>query len=236
MTISVDFGSAPGGTVGYQFFDATGLLGSRVTTGISNPRVGIYYKASVTPDAGAIGVYWDDGTINATEVFETNPQPADVYSFQSSAITSGAFASGAIHATAVDTGAIRSDCFASGAINGAAVASDALSNVTAWTVAITGNITGSLSGSVGSVTGNIGGTLTSSERNAIADAMLNRDMSAVSDTNSRSPLNALRFVRNKWSVSGTTLTVTKEDDATSAWTSTVTTSAGADPITGNDPA
>jgi len=152
MNISVDFGSAPGGTVGYQFFDATGLLGSRVTTGISNPRVGIYYKASVTPDAGAIGVYWDDGTINATEVFETNPQPADVYSFQSSAITSGAFASGAIHATAIDTGAIRADVFAADAIDGNAVAADALSAITAWTV----NITGSLSGAVGSVTGSVG--------------------------------------------------------------------------------
>lgn len=68
-----------------------------------------------------------------------------------------------------------------------------------------------------------------------ADALLNRDMSAVSDTNARSPLNALRFIRNKWSISGTTLTVTKEDDATSAWTATVSTSAGADPVVGNDP-
>jgi hypothetical protein len=69
-----------------------------------------------------------------------------------------------------------------------------------------------------------------------ADALLNRDMSAVSDTNSRSPLNALRHIRNKWSVSGTTLTVTKEDDTTTAWTSALSTSPGADPITGSDPA
>ena len=69
-----------------------------------------------------------------------------------------------------------------------------------------------------------------------ADALLNRDMSAVSDTNSRSPLNALRHIRNKWSISGTTLTVTKEDDTTSAWTSTLSTNASADPITGSDPA
>lgn len=68
-----------------------------------------------------------------------------------------------------------------------------------------------------------------------ADALLNRDMSAVSDTNARSPLNALRFLRNKWSISGTTLTVTKENDSTSAWTATVTASPGADPISGNDP-
>lgn len=69
-----------------------------------------------------------------------------------------------------------------------------------------------------------------------ADALLNRDMSAVSDTNARSPLNALRFLRNKWSVAGTTLTVTEEDDTTAAWTATVTADSGADPITGSDPA
>lgn len=68
-----------------------------------------------------------------------------------------------------------------------------------------------------------------------ADALLNRDMSAVSDTNARSPLNALRFLRNKWSISGTTLTVTKEDDTTSGWTAVVTAAPGADPISGNDP-
>jgi hypothetical protein len=69
-----------------------------------------------------------------------------------------------------------------------------------------------------------------------ADALLNRDMSAVSDTNARSPLNALRFLRNKWSISGTALTVTKENDSTAAWTAVVTAAPGADPISGNDPA
>lgn len=69
-----------------------------------------------------------------------------------------------------------------------------------------------------------------------ADALLNRDMSAVTDSNSRSPLNALRFLRNNWSVAATTLTVTKEDDSTTAWTADVTSDANAEPITGVDPA
>jgi len=67
------------------------------------------------------------------------------------------------------------------------------------------------------------------------DTLLNRDMSAVSDTNSRTLLNAIRFLRNKWSLSGTTLTVTKEDDTTTAWDATVSTDAAADPVTGTDP-
>lgn len=68
-----------------------------------------------------------------------------------------------------------------------------------------------------------------------ADALLNRDMSAVSDTNARTLLNAIRFLRNKYSIAGSTLTVTKEDDSTPAWTAALTTNASADPITGSDP-
>jgi hypothetical protein len=71
---------------------------------------------------------------------------------------------------------------------------------------------------------------------SIADALLKRDLSAVTGEASRSPLNALRFLRNKWSIAGAVLTVCTEDDATPAWTSTLTTDAAADPITASDPA
>jgi hypothetical protein len=73
----------------------------------------------------------------------------------------------------------------------------------------------------------------------LADAILDRDMATGTDSGSstvRTVRQALRFLRNKWSISGTTLTVTKEDDSTASWTSTVTATAGADPITANDPA
>lgn len=79
-------------------------------------------------------------------------------------------------------------------------------------------------------------TLTSGERTSVADALLDRDMATGADSGGRTVRNALRFLRNKWGISGTTLTVTKEDDTTSAWTATVTGTAGADPITGSDPA
>lgn len=72
--------------------------------------------------------------------------------------------------------------------------------------------------------------------NQNADALLKRDWTAVTGESARSVLNALRFLRNKWSVVAGTLTVTKEDDTTAAWTGAVTTDAAADPITGNDPA
>jgi hypothetical protein len=72
----------------------------------------------------------------------------------------------------------------------------------------------------------------------IADGILNRDMSSGTDSGSdtvRTPRQALRFLRNKWAVAAGTLTVYKEDDSTSSWTSAVTGDATADPVIGSDP-
>jgi hypothetical protein len=71
--------------------------------------------------------------------------------------------------------------------------------------------------------------------NNIADAVLKRDWSSVTGEAARSLLNAARILRNKWTVSSGTLTVYKENDATTAWTATETGTAGADPITGQTP-
>lgn len=68
-----------------------------------------------------------------------------------------------------------------------------------------------------------------------ADALLKRDMSAVSGEAARSPLNALRFLRNKFNILAGTLTVMKEDDSSTAWTAAITTTAG-NPVSQSDPA
>lgn len=68
-----------------------------------------------------------------------------------------------------------------------------------------------------------------------ADALLGRNVSGGSSTG-RTVKQALHFLRNKWAVSGGTLTVYDTDDTTSSWTATVTGTAGADPVTGSDPA
>jgi hypothetical protein len=68
-----------------------------------------------------------------------------------------------------------------------------------------------------------------------ADALLKRDWTAVTGEAARSLLNAGRFLRNKWSISGGTLTVTEEDDTTAAWTAAVTGTPSADPVTAVDP-
>lgn len=79
-------------------------------------------------------------------------------------------------------------------------------------------------------------SLASAVTATIADALLTRDWTLVSGEAARSVLNALRFLRNKWTVVGTTLTVMKEDDVATGWTAVVTTDAAATPITASDPA
>lgn len=79
-------------------------------------------------------------------------------------------------------------------------------------------------------------TADASGMNVIADALLKRDWTSVTGEAARSVLNALRFVRNKWTVTDTTLSVKKEDDSTEAWSATITTDAAANPITSSDPA
>lgn len=82
--------------------------------------------------------------------------------------------------------------------------------------------------------------VTAAAANKIADHTLRRTYanaraSSDGDTfNFRSLMGAIAKLVNKWSISGTTLTVTHEDDTTSAGTQTLTATAGANPITAID--
>ena len=81
-------------------------------------------------------------------------------------------------------------------------------------------------------------TLTSGERTSVADTLLDRNMATGADSSSssvRTVRSALRTNRNKVVISGTTLTVYKEDDTTVAYTATLTTDSSAVPITSVDP-
>ncbi len=72
-----------------------------------------------------------------------------------------------------------------------------------------------------------------------ADALLDRDMATGADSGSptvRTVRQALRALRNRFGLVGTTRSVYKEDDVTASWTSVVTTSPTADPIIADDPA
>jgi hypothetical protein len=106
-------------------------------------------------------------------------------------------------------------------------------------------VVGSVAGSVGSVAGGVtvttnndktGYSLTVTPPTAVqvADAMLGRSIAGGSD-GGRTVKDALRFLRNKWSIVGNILTVTTEDDVTEAWTSQLSTTVNAAPVTGSDP-
>lgn len=69
----------------------------------------------------------------------------------------------------------------------------------------------------------------------IPDQVLKRDFSAITGEAARSLLNAARILRNRIVVTPTALSVKKEDDNTEAWAATLSTTAGAAPITGVDP-
>lgn len=73
----------------------------------------------------------------------------------------------------------------------------------------------------------------------IADGFLDRDMAAGADTGSatkRTPRQALRILRNRWTITGTTQSIKKENDSTESWSQELGSTAGADPVTSTDPA
>lgn len=73
-----------------------------------------------------------------------------------------------------------------------------------------------------------------SDKTAIPLAMLKLDWTGITGEASRSMLNALRALRNRWVIGSGTLSVKKENDTTEAWQGAVTTSAG-NPVNEIDP-
>lgn len=69
----------------------------------------------------------------------------------------------------------------------------------------------------------------------IADEILNRNIAGGGSGGTRIVRDALRLLRNKVSIAAGTLTVTQEDDTTTAWIAAVTTAAG-NPLSSIDPA
>jgi hypothetical protein len=73
----------------------------------------------------------------------------------------------------------------------------------------------------------------------IADTILDRNLASGPDTGTdltiRTVRQCLRTLRNKWSISGSQITYTKEDDATTCFTAALTTNPAATPVVGSTP-
>jgi hypothetical protein len=191
-------------------------------------------------ETGAVPV-WRDFMVVPANVFDALVGGSDRLQVHADEITNGL-----ITAAAIATDAIDGDAIAASAVtemqSGLATAA-ALATVNAYVDELETRLTAARAGYLDALSSGVpiaNGAITEAKfssggLNAIADALLKRDFSAVTGEAARSMLNALRFLRNKWSVSGVTLTVTKEDDSTAAWTSTITKDAASDPVTGSDP-
>lgn len=150
-------------------------------------------------------------TVLPANIFDSMIAGSDTFDVQvtgigSGVITATSIASNAITSAKIAANAIGSSQLASDAIGAAQVAADAIGASELAADAVT----------------------------EIVEALLKYDLSSISGEASRSVLNALRVLRNRVEIAASTLTVFEEDDATTAWTAAVTTSAG-NPISEIDP-
>ena len=221
----------------------TGAVGS-VTGNVGGNVVGSVgsVTAAVTITAASVQAIWDALTSALTTVGSIGKLLVDNVNASISAIKTQTdkltfTVANQIDANVLDwksatAPAMTGDAFARlGAPAGASVSADiaALNVIDTAIKAKTDNLPASPA-AVGSAM-----TLTAGERNSCADALLARNIAGGSSTG-RIVTDALRLLRNKWSVAAGTLTVTQEDDTTAAWTAAVSSDAAAVPITGSDPA
>lgn len=146
------------------------------------------------------------------------------------AITAAKFAAGAIDAAAIATAAIDADAIATDAITSAKLAAGAITatKFAAGAIDAAAIATGAVDADA----------IAADAANEIADALLDRNMGTGTDSGSasvRTVRQALRFLRNKWTVVTGTLTVYKENDSTPAWTSVLTNDTNAKPVVSSDP-
>lgn len=69
----------------------------------------------------------------------------------------------------------------------------------------------------------------------VPDQVLKRDFASVTGEAARSLLNAARLLRNRWVATPTAISVKKENDTDEAWAGSLSTVAGAAPVTAMDP-
>ena len=218
-------------------------------TGDIYARLGAPAGASVSADIAAVQADTDNIQTRLPAALVGGRMDANVGAISTDAtaadnLESALDGTGGVTITAAVTGNITGNLSGSvGSVTGA------VGSVTGAVGSVTGNVGGNVVGSVasvtgavgsvtgnvgGNVTGNLGGTLTSTERNAIADALLARNIAGGSSTG-RIVAESLAFMRNKWAISGSTLTVYGTDDTTALWTATITSASG-NPVTSVDPA
>lgn len=176
--------------------------------------------AAASPSSSPVGILYINGASNAAAVIMTK-------------LATGVFAASVTmpSLSAGDSTALRVSACVDG-VQGEGIVWQDLAD----TIRISDVAASVWTNTTRALTDKSGFSVTASAASAIADTVLTRDWNLITDTPaSRSAWNALRFLRNRWGIVDTTLTVYAENDTTAAWTATVTTSAGASPIVQTDP-
>lgn len=150
---------------------------------------------------------------------------ADVHELQPAVITAADFSANAIDANALATSAVTEIAAGTWTYDISSISISGQAGRYLTDTAINASNTATSVSTIESV----------AYRQSIADYLLGRNIAGGSD-GGRTVKDAFRALRNKSEIVGTTLTVYQENDTTSAWTATVSSSASADPVTGIDPA
>ena len=179
---------------------------------------------------------------------------ADVHEMQPAVIVAADFAAGAINANALATDAVNEiadglllrSLATAGAANNIAITS-IVSNVfqAVNTLAVDDRVTfvgtAPASLALGAIYWVISGSLTSTTftlsttQGGLGIATSSTGAFTATKVSGRDMLSALRYLRNKVDISGSTMTVYQEDDTSAAWNSALTTTAGLNPVTSSDP-
>ena len=192
---------------------------------------------------------------NETFITGSNHIAADVHELQPGVIIAADFAAGAIDANALATSAVTEIAdglllrsLASAGAAGNIVITSIVSSVfqAANTLALNDQVifigTAPVSFSLGAIYFVTSASLSSttftlaSTLGGIAVSTSSTGAFTARKVQDRNVLSALQYLRNKVAISGSTMTVSAEDDTTTAWTAALTTSPGVDPVTTLDPA
>lgn len=179
---------------------------------------------------------------------------ADVHEMQPAVIVAADFAAGAINANALATDAVNEiadgillrSLTTAGAANNIAITSIVSSVFQATnTLALDDQVafvgTAPVSFSLGAIYYVTSASLTSttftlaSTLGGLAVSTSSTGAFTATEITDRNMLSALRYLRNKVDISGSTMTVYQEDDTTAAWNAALTTTAGVNPVTSVNP-
>jgi len=206
-TNAITAASITDGVIASEVWDA--LLASYTTANTFGARVVRTIASPVTNEV----------SINAS-----NHLAANVHQMQNNTITAAAIATDAIDADALATDAVTE--IAAGILT---------TDPSSFAVGTSGywlHQSGVNSQQIVSDTNTMTGT---GYVESIGDALLGRSIAGGAN-GGRMVKDALRALRNRSEIVGSTLTVYTENDTATAWTAAVSSSASADPVTGIDPA